>query len=159
MTQLPLQLSSRQAWSVAKVSFSSCPFIRKVLTLIKVPVLRKKVDHHNCISAQRVDTSLNWRSAETTGKRLDFHLLLNTWYYLNNSSRKPESRKTLVLCTAPWTKSYDVRYLSLLCKVISQVVDLARSQGIVCGWFDIAYNYKMVHCRAVQLLNFQLTFS
>lgn len=59
-----------------KVSFPSFLFIRKVLTVTKAPVLFlcKKVDHHNCISAQRVAASLNWRSAETTGKRLDFSL-------------------------------------------------------------------------------------
>jgi len=39
----------------------SCLFVRKVVTVIKAPVLllRKTVDHHNCVSVQRVDASLN----------------------------------------------------------------------------------------------------
>lgn len=59
----------------------------------------------------------------------------------------------------PCMKSYDMGYLSLLCKVISQYVDPAISKGIACSCLDIAYSYKMVACRAIQLLNFQLTFS
>lgn len=75
MTQLPLQLPSRQAWSVIK-SHSLPPSSSEKFLLSLKPLCYFFAKRLITIIAflHRVAASLNWRSAETTGKRLDFSL-------------------------------------------------------------------------------------